>query len=54
MAKIDEEAAEQELATAARLNERADELAETSDELRQEASRLEQAADDLVAPKPEE
>jgi hypothetical protein len=50
MADVDKEAAKRELHQAARLHDKADELAEVADELRHQAQRLERDAEQLVAP----
>jgi hypothetical protein len=50
MADVDKEAAKRELAAAAKLNNKADELVDVAGELRHQAKRLEHDAEQLVAP----
>jgi hypothetical protein len=50
MARVDQQAAQEELHKAARLNEKADELVEVAEQLKEEAQRLERDAESLVAP----
>jgi hypothetical protein len=50
MAKVDQEAAQKELDTAARLNKKADDLIDAADELRREAEHRERDAEQLTAP----
>ena len=50
MADVDKKAAKQELAAAANLNNKADELVDVAGELRHQAKRLEHDAEQLVAP----
>ena len=50
MADVDKEAAKRELAEAAQLHDKADELVDVADELRHHAQRHEHDAEQLVAP----